>query len=293
MSQLSGGFEEMLIQNDNLMKEKQKEILLHEEAGQANVGRHEVAIDQSRWRPHVPPEPERFYTPERPPPAPAPEPLRVPVGQPVTFRPSRPEIQVSETRSRGSRKARERNQPVIQEVEPDQPETFNIGTPKSRSNRKGRKPTFAHDVDPEVEQAHAIAIDDEEMHQQRHEELREQSVVMARMMLEAAQNTAIDDFMTPHGDKRREEGANPKPAKRKARTTKPPDTSPEGQHEPKGKAGRPPKTQASSSTDVPPEPKASPKKKLKQKHHPKKKLKQKHHQKKKQHQKKPKANQNQ
>ena len=69
------------------MKETQKEILLHEEAGKADVGHHEVAIDPSRWRPHVPPEPERFYTPDRPAPAPAPEPepLRVPAGQPVAY----------------------------------------------------------------------------------------------------------------------------------------------------------------------------------------------------------------
>ena len=77
MSQLRGGFEEMLIQNDNLMKEKQKEILLHEEAGKANVGRHEIAIHADRWRHHVPPEPaEVFHTPER---AAAPEPVGPPI----------------------------------------------------------------------------------------------------------------------------------------------------------------------------------------------------------------------
>ena len=38
MSQLRGGFEEMLVQNDNLLKEKQKDLLLKEEAGNANVG---------------------------------------------------------------------------------------------------------------------------------------------------------------------------------------------------------------------------------------------------------------
>ena len=70
MSQLRGGFEEMLLQNDNLMKERQKEVILHDEAGKADVGRHELAIDQGRWRPHVAPEPEVFHTPDRPPPAP-------------------------------------------------------------------------------------------------------------------------------------------------------------------------------------------------------------------------------
>ena len=268
MSQLRGGFEEMLIQNDNLMKKKMKDIVLKEEARDATVGHHEIAIHADRWRPHVPPEPERFYTPERPAPAPesaaprrfeAAEPLRVPAGQPVSYMPNRPEIQVSETRSRSSRKARDRNQPIINPVIQEAgPEQFQIGTPKSRSGRKGRKSNLAHDVDPDVEEAHAIAIDDEEMHQRRHDDLREQSIVMARMMLEAAQNTAIDDFMAPHGEKRREEGADPKPAKPKAKTTKPPDTSPEGQHEPKGKPGRPKNTPASSSTDVPSQPKASP-----------------------------------
>ena len=283
MSQLRGGFEEMMVQNDNLLREKQKDLLLKEEAGNAKASHHELVIDQSRWRPHVPPEPaEEFHTPERPAPAPSPEPepLRIPVGQPMAYMPNRPEIQVSETRSRGSRKARNRNQPiivedpVIQEVE-----RFQIGTPKSRSGRKGRKSNLAHDVDADVEQAHAIAIDDEEMHHQRQEDLREQSIVMARMMLEAAQNTAIDDFMAPRGDKRREEGADPKPAKAKAKTTKPsdnepapeaapgktrgrppkqPDAEPESQHEPKGPPGRPKNTPASSCTDKPPQ--ASPKK---------------------------------
>ncbi len=51
MSQLKGGFEKTIMQNDNLMKEKQKEMLLHEQAGQANRWRHELAIDEGRWRP--------------------------------------------------------------------------------------------------------------------------------------------------------------------------------------------------------------------------------------------------
>ena len=77
MSQLRGGFEEMLLQNDNLMKERQKEVILHDEAGKANVGRHELVIDEGRWRPHVAPEPDEvFHTPERP--APAPNLLLVP-----------------------------------------------------------------------------------------------------------------------------------------------------------------------------------------------------------------------
>ena len=50
--------------------------------------------------------------------------LRYPVGQPVAYTPDCPEIQVSETRSRSSRKAKDRNQPiidpVIQEAEPEQ-----------------------------------------------------------------------------------------------------------------------------------------------------------------------------
>ena len=84
--------------------------------------------------------------------------------------PNRPEIQVSETRSRGSRRARNRNQPIIAEDPVVQEvEHFQIGTPKSRSGRRGRKSNLAHDVDAVVEQAHAIAIDDEEMQQQRQE----------------------------------------------------------------------------------------------------------------------------
>jgi hypothetical protein len=172
--------------------------------------------------------------------------------------PNRPEIQVSETRSRGSRKARNRNQPVIEEPVVQEPEQFHIATPRTRSGRKGRRNAIAHDVDPVIEEAHAIAIDDEDMHQQRQEELRGHSKVMARLMLEAAQLHPIDDYMTAHGEKRREEGANPKPAKPKAKTTKPIENEPEAKHEPKGTPGRPRNTPASSSTDIPPQPKASP-----------------------------------
>ena len=287
MSQLRGGFEEMLLQNDNLMKERQKEVILHDEAGKANVGRHELVIDEGRWRPHVAPEPaERFYTPERLPPAPPPElpinspnryvypalaqadprfaqalqqdldaqnVLKYPVGQPVAYAPGRPEIQVSATRSREreSRKARDRNQPLIEEVEA---EVFHISTPRTRSGRKGKN-KLAHDVDPDVEEAHAIAIDDEEMHQQTQTSLRERSVAMVRMMLEEAQHTSIDDFMSGRGDKRREEGANPKPAQPKAKTTAWTKAPPE----------KPKHTPASASTDIPPQPKASPKKEAKAK----------------------------
>jgi hypothetical protein len=179
--------------------------------------------------------------------------LKYPVGQPVAYAPGRPKIQVSATRSREreSRKARDRNQPLIEEVEP---EVFHIGTPRTRSGRKGKN-KLAHDVDPDVEEAHAIAIDDEEMHQQTQTSLRERSVAMVRMMLEEAQHTSIDDFMSGRGEKRREEGANPKPAQPKAKTTAWTKAPPE----------KPKHTPASSSTDIPPQPKASPKKEAKAK----------------------------
>ena len=54
MPQLRGGLEEMLIQNDNLLKEKQKEILVHEEASEANIGRHEQAIKADRTQRNPP-----------------------------------------------------------------------------------------------------------------------------------------------------------------------------------------------------------------------------------------------
>ena len=270
MSQLRGSFEEMLMQNDNLMKEKQKEMLLHEQAGQANVGRHEISINEARWRPHVAPEPEElFHTPDRPAPAPAPapevEPLRVPVGQPVAYMPNRPEIQISATRSRGSRKARNRNHPVIQGEDPAQPEHYNIGSPLNspRVKMKGeaKKTNLAHDVDPEVERAHLIAVDDEEMHQQIQEEFKTRSTVMTRLMLEASQLHSVDDYLTARREKRREEGANPNPAKPKARHTKPKrkaDEEPETKQEPRGPPGRPRNTPASAPTDMPPQTKASP-----------------------------------
>ena len=180
MSQLRGGFEEMLIQNDNLLKEKQKEILLHEEASEANIGRHEQAIKADRTQrnppapqtpapqtpaPQIPQNsPHKYFSPALATVSPAfaqamqkdlddfnarktaPEnspykyvshafatanpafaealqkdldaqrTLRYPVGQPVAYTPDRPEIQVSETRSRSSRKATNRNQPIIDPV---------------------------------------------------------------------------------------------------------------------------------------------------------------------------------
>jgi hypothetical protein len=172
---------------------------------------------------------------------------------------------MSEIRSRSNRKASARNSPLIQETQ-----QFDIGTPRSRSPRKA-KFKIAHDVDSEAEQAHEMAIDDEEMKAQRDEELREQFVETSRLMLQEAQNPGIEDVMTGRGDKRRDEGANPKPAQPKARTatwtqqdtkwTKdepipkapPPkaNSSPEGDHEPRGPRGRPKSTPASSSTDTP------------------------------------------
>ena len=115
-----------------------------------------------------------------------------------------------------------------------------------------------------------MIIDDEEMIAARDDELREQFVEISRLMLAESQNQGIEDIMTGRGDKRREEGANPKPAQPKARTSwtqqdtrwtkdepipkaPPPkaNSSPEGDHEPKGPRGRPKSTPASSSTDTP------------------------------------------
>jgi type IV secretory pathway VirB10-like protein len=91
-------------------------------------------------------------------------------------------------------------------------------------------------------------------------------------MLQEAQNTGIEDVMTGRGDKRRDEGVNPKPAQPKARTASwtqdgarwtkdepipkapPPKASPkspEAEHEPRGPRGRPKSTPASSSTETP------------------------------------------
>jgi hypothetical protein len=57
LSQLRGGFEQMIIQNDNIMKQKQKELLLQEEAGSMPHSHHEHVIHEDRWRHHVPPPP--------------------------------------------------------------------------------------------------------------------------------------------------------------------------------------------------------------------------------------------
>ena len=273
LSQLRGGFEQMYLQNENIMKQQQKEILLREEAGSQPHSHHEQVINENRWRHHVPPdepmpEAEVFHTP-----------LRVPVGEPQEYAPDRDTPLFSgPTRSRSNRKAKQRNSPMIEEVQPE-PEVFQIGTPRSRSTRKGRKSKIAHDVDSEAEKAHEMMIDDEEMKAARDDELKEYYVETSRLMLQEAQNQEIEDIMTGRGDKRRDEGANPKPAQPKAKTaawtqqnsrwTKdepipkappPKANSPETDHEPKGRPGRPPKnspkaepkpTPASSSTDTP------------------------------------------
>jgi hypothetical protein len=178
-------------------------------------------------------------------------------------------------------------QPPIQISSTTQePEVFNIGEKKSRADksrstqrRKKRDEHMTQDIDADAQAAYNMAIADAEMQQQRDDELRERSIVIHKLMLEEASNKAIDDLMAGRGDKRREEGADPKPAKAKAKTTKPKaeaDESPEAKHEPKGPRGRPPNTRASASTDVPPqaspEPKTkvSPKKEAKPKVSPKK-----------------------
>ena len=68
LSQLRGGIEQMIIQSDNVMKEKQKELLLREEAGNAPHSHHQHVISENQWRHHVPPdepmpEAEVFHTP--------------------------------------------------------------------------------------------------------------------------------------------------------------------------------------------------------------------------------------
>ena len=261
LSQLRGGIEQMIIQSDNVMKEKQKELLLREEAGNAPHSHHQHVISENQWRHHVPPdeptpEAEALHTP-----------LRVPVGEPREYAPEHdtPNMSMSDVRSRSNRKASQRNSPLIQEAQ-----HFQIGTPRSRSPRKA-KFKIAHDVDNAAEQAHEMKVEDEEMIELRNNEIRENFSKIHQSMLAEAQNQEIEDMMTGRGDKRREEGANPKPAQPKARTStwKQQDTrwtkdepipkapppkaksSPEADHEPRGPRGRPKSTPASSSTDTP------------------------------------------
>ena len=232
----------MILQSDNLMKEKQKEFILHEEASQTEKSVHSLSIDPNRWRQHIPPQQEEtFYTPERPAPAPAQEPFRAPVGQPQVFTPNQPEIQISDT------------------------QYYNINSPRSRSPRKAKhrnKPMISHDVRSDVEDAHMRAVDETAAQHQRQEELRQQSVKMVRAMLDTTQNTT-DVYMTGRGEKRVDD-SDPAPAKPKAKVSKSspkkesPADEPETKHEPKGRPGRPPhNTPASSSTDIPPQPSAS------------------------------------
>ena len=261
LSQLRAGFEEMMLQNDNLLKEKEKEVLLHKEAATSHIGRHEIAIHSDRWRHHVPPEPpEIFHTPER---APAPNPE--PVGQPIILSPLRPEIQISETRTRSARKPRDRNQPIIQEPEPMieeiLPPEYNIGTPLNtpvpkRGRGRPKKVPVAHDVDPHVQEAYDTAIDVSELARKRDKMKTESTLDFFSLMLEeAARNPNLDEFMTGQGEKRREEGANPAPPKPKAKTAKP-------QREALG--DEPSNTGARASTDIPQaKAKASPKKEAK------------------------------
>ena len=82
LSQLRGGFEQMILQNENVMKQKQKEILLQEEAGSMPQSHHQHVISENQWRHHVPPdapmpEAEVFHTP-----------LRMPVGEPHEYAPA-------------------------------------------------------------------------------------------------------------------------------------------------------------------------------------------------------------
>jgi hypothetical protein len=154
------------------------------------------------------PETEIIYTP-----------LRVPVGPPREYAPAGT-TPMDELRSRSNRKylpRYERNKqdsPIIAEAT----EQFNIGTPRSRSPRKQRF-KIAHDVDSEVEQAHQMMIDDEEMLAARDDELRDKFVEMSTLMLQEVQNKLLDEITRGKHDKRREENANPNPAQPKAKTT--------------------------------------------------------------------------
>ena len=115
LSQLRGGIEQMILQSDNVMKQKQKELLLQEEAGNAPQSHHQHVISENQWRHHVPPddpmpEAEVFQTP-----------LRVPVGQPREYAPDH-DTPTETERSRSNRKYTTKQQrnnqdtPIIQEA---------------------------------------------------------------------------------------------------------------------------------------------------------------------------------
>ena len=243
LSQLRGGIEQMIIQSDNIMKQKQKELLLQEEAGSQPHSHHEHVIHESSHPPPPPPPPptpptpdgEEYQTPIY---------MRVPVGQPREYAPDHYTPMETEPlhQSPTVRVWNNRNSPMITQ-------RFNIGTPRSRSSMRPRY--LAHDVDDDAQQAHEMMIEDEEMQHARDEELREHFVEASRLMLHDAQNQSIEDIMTGRGDKRREEGADPKPAKPKAKTAPKREASPKASPSPKPKAKAQSSSASSASTEAP------------------------------------------
>ena len=109
---------------------------------------------------------------------------------------------------------------MIAEVDPEE---YNIGTPlntpRPRPERVRPKKVPAHDVDPQVEETHQLAMVEEELARKHHKQKKQTTVSNFALMLEeAAANPNMDDFMTGRGEKRREEGANPAPPQPKAKT---------------------------------------------------------------------------
>jgi hypothetical protein len=219
LSQLRGGFEQMILQSDNIMKQKQKELLLQEEAGSVPHSHHEHVIRENSWRHHVPPDPT--VGPDEP--MPESIPLRVPVGMPQEYAPD--DVAPIRSRKRIARTIRD------------------VGSPENIFGRGA----IAHDVTNEANSYNTMIIEEEEMKIVRDEEIRQLNIQTSQLMLQEAQNHEIEDIMTGRGDKRREEGANPKPSQPKARTAgwEKDDSIPKA---PPPKANS---TSASSSTDTP------------------------------------------
>ena len=106
------------------------------------------------------------------------------------------------------------------------PPEYNIGTPLNtpipkRGRGRPKKVPVAHDVDPYIQEAHDTAIDVSELARKRDNMKTETTLDFFSLMLEeAARNPNLDEFMTGHGDKRREGRSKSCPTQAKSQNRK-------------------------------------------------------------------------
>jgi len=258
MSQLAAGFQEVIEQNERVLKEKTKELLLQEASASSNVSHRHLSIQRSSHATLVVAENEASSASDEPPQPPQPPQTTYEVRQGVSG--------VATTFSPVFHIPAAREPAITNLLHPE----IQISTSSSSSsNQLPRRPTkrpplmfsIADDIDDDIVRHHQIIIDDVEM------EEKQEKAKLARLIKQLhdeVKHTPIDDIIVDDARMKKERKSIKRtdgdleeepvskrikqpPAKdekapikkpiKKEMIKKKPD--PESEHEPRGPSGRP------------------------------------------------------